>query len=119
MHNTVEYATVNTGQRWSAETGLVDETPHVRRGQHRFLTPAPLDPLGVEAPGAAFRCETGEAAPPYHLLSPSSGRVVRCRRREPSARAAHAPGPPELLSREGAAPSPLGGWTAGTATSDA
>ena len=47
VHNTVEYATVNTGQRWSADTGLVDELPHVRRGQHRFLTPAPLDPLGV------------------------------------------------------------------------
>ena len=60
------------------ETGLVDELPHVRRGEHRFLTPASLDPLGMGAPGAAFRCETGEAAPPYHLLSPSSGRVLRC-----------------------------------------
>ena len=30
MHNTVEYAAVNTGQRWSAETGLVDELPAFR-----------------------------------------------------------------------------------------
>ena len=47
---TVEYAAVNTGQRWSAETGLVDELPHVRRGQHRFLTPVPLDPFGCGGP---------------------------------------------------------------------